>query len=205
MKFLNAASQESLSPEKFDDGTADYEANLHTGVENLYFTIKKAGSQLGTTVDIQYYIYLFDYPEVITETEVFTVTYINGTELSNQNDINGTELSNQNDINGTELSNQNDEQIFYERPKIMPSWLKGLTDIRIVLGEDDRDLRYPMGEAISAYGDQMLVVCHFGSLQDFVKYNSSKNEILIFISQLGVTNIGYHNIIVNATYTSKTG
>ena len=183
MKFLNAASQESLSPEKFDDGTADYEANLHTGVENLYFTIKKAGSQLGTTVDIQYYIYLIDYPEVVTETEVFTVSY----------------------INGTELSNQNDEKNIYERPKIMPSWLKGLTDIRIVLGEDDRDLRYPMGEAISAYGDQMLVVCHFGSLQDFVKYNSSKNEILIFVSQLGVTNIGHHNIIVNAAYTSKTG
>ena len=65
----------------FDDGTADYEANLLNGVENLYFTIKKADSEPGTTVEIQYYVYLLDYPEVITETEIFTVNYIKCTEV----------------------------------------------------------------------------------------------------------------------------
>ena len=57
-----------------------------------------------------------------------------------------------------------------------------------------------MGEARSAYGDQMQVEFDFGSLVNATQYDADSHMIVIYHDNLVQADIGTHNIVVNASY-----
>ena len=189
-----------VNSDLFDDGLVDVSVTqdqITIDDEVRLFTVLQSNDPtlVDSVYEISYTVQLKKYP-TISVTDYFTISFKTRGETEETNDAVEASIE---DVDADES-----DDYVYVRPKIEPSWMKRLSDYRMVIGGDDLSVR--MGKPISNYDDEMIVTVFFDNLgPEVAQFDRWTNSFHISQKKLGLRHVGYHGVKISASYEEVDG